>query len=115
MIRLRIKSLMKEKGVKAPFKKMVALGISHSIAHDYMSGKKKWILIEHVETLCLLLHCRPNDLFEWLPDDTMQDDPRHPLQQLKPKAPFVLDEAIKNLSPDEIRKLFEKGNEEKKE
>jgi len=115
MIRLRIKALMKEKGIKAPFKAMVKLGIRHDDAHKYMSGIKQWIVIEHIEKLCLFLRCQPNDLFEWVPDDKLQDHPNQPLQKLKPKPPFVLDDAAKDLTPDELRELFEKRKKDEED
>lgn len=87
---------------------MVKLGIRHDDAHKYMSGKKQWIVIEHIEKLCLFLRCQPNDLFEWEPDDKLQDDPNQPLQKLKPKTPFKVEDELEKLTPDEIRELFEK-------
>ena len=108
MLRLRIKALMKEKGVKAPNKKMKQMGIIDKIDHKYMDGNKIWIVIDHIEKLCLLLHCQPNDLFEWVPDDKLQDDPNQPLQELKPKLLFILEDAIEDMTPDELRELLEK-------
>jgi putative transcriptional regulator len=107
MLELRIKELMKEKGVKAPFQALRKLGITHALAQKYMQGKKKWILLTHIQAICLYLRCEPNDLFQWVPDDALQDTEHQPLQKIKPKKPFDLLAAAKNLTPDELRKKFE--------
>ena len=115
MLRLRIKELMKEKGVKAPNKKMMQMGMGDKVAHKYMHDKKTQIAKKDMEALCLFLRCTPNDLFEWIPDDGVQDDPNQPLQKLKPKPPIVLEEIIKNMTQDELREFLEKQKKEEEE
>lgn len=115
MVRLRIKELMEERGIKHPFTALCKLGITHAIAQKYISGEKRWIILAHVEKLCLFLRCTPNDLFEWVPDGQTVADKEHPLHRVKPRKPFKVEDELKKLTPDEIRKLFEKDDEEKKE
>ena len=109
-MKLRIKALMKEKGINAPFKELRRLGISHAIAHKYMVGTKKWILVEHIAKICLLLRCEPNDLLEWTPDNNFQDDPNQPLQKVKPRSRFDLMEATKNMTPGQLKEMFDNYN-----
>jgi putative transcriptional regulator len=104
MMRIRIKEMIKEKGIKFPYSAMVKAGISRGVANKYMKGKKQYILVDHVEKLCLLFRCLPNDLYEWVPDNTLQDDATQPLQALKPKPKFDPYEAMKKMTPEEIRK-----------
>lgn len=95
---------MKEKGVKSPLTAMMKAGISQGVAQKYLSNKKIWIIYKDIEILCLLLRCQPNDLFEYIPDDKTVHDATQPLNALKPKPAFDAFEALKTMSPDEIRK-----------
>ncbi len=104
MIQLRLKQLMKEKGVKSPLSALTKAGISQGVAQKYLTHKKIWILFKDIEILCLLLRCEPNDLFEYTPDDKRVPDETQPLNALKPKPIFDAFEAMKKMSPDEIRK-----------
>jgi putative transcriptional regulator len=107
MLRIRIKEMMKEKGIKYPYSAMVKAGISRGVVNKYMTGEKTYIVARHVEKLCLLCRCMPNDLYEWVPDNTLQDDPTQPLQALKPKPKFDPFEVMKKMTPEEIRRRLE--------
>lgn len=103
MLQLRVKKLMKEKGIKAPLTAMMKAGISQGVAQKYLSNKKIWILYEHIEMLCLLLRCEPNDLFEFVPDGKTVVDEAQPLNKLKPKPDFDVNAVLQRMTPDEIR------------
>ena len=106
-MRIRIKEMIKEKGIKFPFTALVKAGISRGVALKYLKSNKQFILVNHVEKLCLLFRCMPNDLYEWVPDNTLQDDATQPLAALKPKLRFDPFEAMKKMTPEEIRKRLE--------
>ena len=103
MVQLRVKKLMKEKGIKTPLTAMMKAGISQGLAQKYLSGKKLWILFDHIEKLCLLLRCEPNDLFEFVPDGKNVVDEAQPLNKLKPKEDFDVSAVLQRMTPDEIR------------
>jgi DNA-binding Xre family transcriptional regulator len=107
MMRIRIKEMIKEKGIRFPYSAMVTAGISRGVANKYMKNTKGYILTQHIEKLCLLFRCTPNDLYEWVPDDALQNDPTQPLNALKPKTHFDPFEAMKKMTPEEIRKRLQ--------
>jgi len=104
MVKLRIKKLMKEKGIKSPLKALIQAGVSQGVAQKYLTDKKIWILFDHIEAMCLLLRCEPNDLFEFIPDGKRVIDDAQPLNALKPKPHFDVHELLLKMTPDEIRK-----------
>lgn len=106
MVRSRIKELMKARGVKAPLAALMKAGISQGVAQKMLNGSKKWISIAHVEKLCILLRCTPNDLYEWVPDNQAEDYPENPLQVIRQKPAFNLEEVVKNMTLEEIKKKF---------
>lgn len=103
MIKLRINELCKEKGIRHPFTALTAAGISVTKAKQYLSGKTNRLMVDDSETLCRLLRCTPNDLLEWTPDNQAEDYPENPLQALRKKPAFNLEERLKNMSVKEIR------------
>ena len=108
MIRLRIKQLMKERGILHPHKELMAAGISDRVAGKYLKGEKRWILHTHVEILCRLLRCVPNDLYEWVPDQPADDYPENTLQIIKQRETLDTQKLLKDMTLEDIRKRFKK-------
>jgi len=103
MIRLRIKQLAKEKGIKELHSALTRAGISSDVAHEYMKGSKERLVMAHIEMMCLVFRCMPNDLFEVLPDKPAIADLTQPVYALKPREDFDAMEILKSLTPDEIK------------
>jgi DNA-binding Xre family transcriptional regulator len=104
MVTIQIRELCILRGIKAPLPALRKAGISHKVANQYLTGKKKHILLKHVEILCTLLRCTPNDLFAWTPDDKNQDYPENPLQKIRQQSLPDLQRVIGGLSLEEVRK-----------
>lgn len=111
MIRLRIPQLAKEKGIKHAHKAMVKGGISSAVAHDYLREGKERIVINHIEILCLVFRCTPNDLIECVPDKPAVADLTQPIYSLGPREDFDVEKELKKLTPEEIKRLFEEKKE----
>ena len=106
MIVLNIKQLCRERGIKHPLAELKKAGISHFVASAYMKEKKVLFVTQHLETLCTLLRCTPNDLFKWVPDDPHADYPENPMQAIRQKPSFNLEEKLKNMTLEEIKAKF---------
>ncbi len=104
MISLQVKERCKLRGIKAPLTVMMKAGISQKVANDYLTGKKKHLLLDHIETLCTLLRCTPNDLFAWTPANAAQDYPENSLQAIRQQALPDLQKVISGLSLEEVRR-----------
>jgi DNA-binding Xre family transcriptional regulator len=107
MLTLQINKLCVLRGIKAPLTAMRKAGISQQIAFKYLQGKKKNLMIDHVEKLCTLLRCTPNDLFAWTPEDKAQDYPENPLQAIRQQDLPDLQKVIGSLSLEEVRRRLE--------
>lgn len=64
MIRLRALELLERKG-KTKYWLYKQLGMSYQNFNKMMHNETKSIRYENIETLCLLLECTPNELFEF--------------------------------------------------
>lgn len=110
MITLQIKELCRLRGIKYPLPALIKAGISQWIAFKYLQGEKKNLMIDHIEKLCTLLRCTPNDLFAWTPDNKVEDYPENPLQAIRKKEMADLQKIIGSLSLEEVRRRLEGEN-----
>lgn len=63
MIRLDVLRLLEQNG-KTKYWLYKQLGMSYQNFSKMINNQTKSIRYENIETLCLLLHCTPNDLFQ---------------------------------------------------
>ena len=63
MIKLNVIPLLEKKG-KTKYWLYKQLGMSYQNFKRMIENETKSIQMERIETLCLLLDCSPNDLFE---------------------------------------------------
>lgn len=63
MIKLRVLELLEKNG-KTKYWLYKQLGMSYQNFNRMVNNQTKSIRYENIETLCLLLNCTPNELFE---------------------------------------------------
>ncbi|MDF2450322.1 MAG: Cro/C1-type DNA-binding domain [Bacteroidota bacterium] len=83
MIYLNLKSIFEAKGIDNPSHFLWKNGFTRHTAHNLLYNKTEGINFRHLEKLCLLLGCSPNDLFTWHNKDQTNVLPTHSLQSLK--------------------------------
>jgi putative transcriptional regulator len=65
MLRLRVVELLEQKG-KTKYWLYKQLGMSYQNFNKMVNNETKSIRYENIETICLLLECTPNDIFEFV-------------------------------------------------
>ncbi|MGN0528795.1 MAG: helix-turn-helix domain-containing protein [Eubacterium sp.] len=63
MIKLNALNLLKEQG-KSKYWLYMQLGMSYQNFNKMVNNETKSIRYENIETMCRLLNCTPNELFE---------------------------------------------------
>lgn len=106
MVRLRLRELAAEKGIKNLYTALIKGGISHDVAIKYMKGDKDRMVVNHIEKLCLTFRCMPNDLFIVTPDKPELADLTQPVYKLAPREDFNIAEKLKHMTPDEVKARF---------
>lgn len=64
MVRLNVQALLDKKG-KTRYWLYKQLGMSYQNFKNMIDNKTQSIRYDRIETLCLLLDCTPNELFEF--------------------------------------------------
>jgi DNA-binding Xre family transcriptional regulator len=84
MLYINPKPIFQTRNIQNPFRFLVKSGISPGVAHRITSGEIRAIRLDHIETVCAVLNCSPNDIFNWVKDSKHELPESHPLQKLKP-------------------------------
>jgi len=69
--------------IDRPHLMLVKNGFAKSSATNLLNYVSRRVTVEHLEKLCVLLNCTPNDLFEWRGKTNEALDERHALNSLK--------------------------------
>lgn len=104
MLHINLNKVFKARGIEQPYKFLVKEGFVPFTAHKLKNNKVEHIRVEHIEKICISLNCTPNDIFEWSPNDLLDDRKDHPLQKLRKQNKRI-----------EIKKMLEKMSLEKLE
>ena len=82
MLYLNLKPIFSAKGIEKPSQYLIKNGFSSVTAHRLLSSQTRAIKFDHIEKLCQILLCEPNDLLEWIPSSTKINHPNNPLNKL---------------------------------
>ncbi|MFN8277921.1 MAG: helix-turn-helix transcriptional regulator [Chitinophagales bacterium] len=105
MLQLNLKRIFKARGVQQPYKFLTDGGFVSFTAHKYKNAQVRQIRLDHIERLCILLNCTPNDIFEWFPDDLLENRNDHPLNCIRQREKTV--DINKKLARLPLQKLEE--------
>ena len=83
MLSFNLKPVLRERGIERPYTFLVKAGIAPHTANRILHSNTRVMRLEHIELLCSVLLCEPNDLLVWSPDKGKIYPPDHPLQKLK--------------------------------
>ncbi len=91
MLQLDIVGIMNDREIYNPNNFLCQNGFTPHTASRLLNNKVKSISHQHMEKLCLLLHCTPNDLYVWKTADKESKNPNQPMHNLIPiiKKPFI--------------------------
>lgn len=89
MLKLNLNPLFSERGISEPCTHLIKQGIPRHTAQRILSGFHTKLDFRHLETLCKVFMCSPNDLLQYIPAQEEQLPENHPLHQLKREStPF---------------------------
>mgnify|MGYP000087686876 FL=1 len=83
MLTLNLTPIFKARGIDKPYTFLVKAGLSPHSAHSITNSKTRIFRLDHIELLCSILTCEPNDLLMWTPDKGQQYAQSNPLLKLK--------------------------------
>lgn len=107
MLKLNVSRVFRLRGVENPARHLLKLGISRPTISRLLNNDKSWVSYAHLEKICTLLNCTPNDLFEWKPSADANLPENHALYALRrSESGKSLKEFVKDLPLEEVEKLM---------
>lgn len=112
MLFLNLQRVFQLRDVKNPYSKLMKIGISSATASNLLNYRVQSINHKHLEKICELLNCEPNDLYEWKPSDDTPNPENHPLKNLKrDDSSKKISEMLKNIPLEKFNQVEELLNE----
>lgn len=97
---------MRRREIENPYRFLVQNGFNYHTAGNLLRNERDSLSYKHLEKLCLLLHCTPNDLFVWKKPKDVSIAEHHPLHQLKPKPQDInVLEKLRKLPLDKLEQI----------
>ncbi|MCK7591662.1 helix-turn-helix domain-containing protein [Subsaxibacter sp. CAU 1640] len=82
MLAIRIAHILNARGIDNHFTFLTTSGFTNFTAHNLLNSKTKSFRLDHIERLCRVLVCDPNDLVSFYPDNKYPLPSNHPLNNL---------------------------------
>ena len=109
MLTLNLTPIFNARGIEKPFPFLTRNGFSYHTTHNLLNSKSRIFRLDHIEKLCEILICEPNDLLSWTPEKNKVIPETHPLYKLKKdKTKKNIKETLANMSYKEIEELTNK-------
>lgn len=83
MLIFNIRRVFALRGIENPLVFMMKNGFIRPTASGLLNRRAASVKFEHLERLCTMLNCTPNDFFEWKTDAKSAIAENHPLHALK--------------------------------
>lgn len=115
MLNLNLKPIFEARGIERPYTYLVKAGISRATAHNILQSKTRVFRLDHIELLCKVLICEPNDLLAYTPDAQTILPETHPLNNLRKDAtyPSNIKDSLANIPYKELKALISQLLEKK--
>ena len=82
MLTLNLTPIFKARGIDKPYSFLVKAGLTAHSATNILNSQTRIFRLDHVELLCKVLVCEPNDLLLWTPNSGEKFEPNFPLSKL---------------------------------
>lgn len=107
MLSLNLKIIFAARGIENPYTYLVKAGFTRNAASRLLNNSNQSFPIKHIENLCLLLHCTPNDLLVWQPASNQSPlANNHPMHQLRPQPALQsVSELLKQMPLNDLKNL----------
>ena len=112
MLSLNLIPIFKARGIDKPHSYLVKAGISPKSAQNILNSQTRVFRLDHIELLCRILICEPNDILVYREDATHKISEDHPLNNLKQtETSKSLKDTITTLPYKQLKELTKQINQ----
>jgi DNA-binding Xre family transcriptional regulator len=113
MLYIDLSLIAQARGITNLYGMFLQEGVSKNAARKLRNNSYRYIKLDHLEMICRRLHCTPNDVLKYVPDEKKPVAENHPLRKLEHKPVDM--EALKMLHTMPIDQLKQLADMVKKE
>lgn len=108
MLIFNLTRVFKLRGIERPYSFLKKHGFAHMSASNFANGRVAQPHIAHIETLCRILNCTPNDFFEWTNEKGRGAiEETHPLNTLRREKKKGVGNLINEIPLDKLPEVVE--------
>lgn len=105
MLYLNLPPIFAARGIKNPYTFLVKSGFTYHTATNLLNSNTRSFRLDHIEALCRILVCEPNDLLAWKPDQNVHYAAQNPLDKLRVSGPEpTLNETLATMPLSELKR-----------
>ena len=82
MLRYNFSRIFRAKGIVKPGPFLMEKGFKRNTAFKIARNEVHELSNNHLEKLCIILCCTPNDLLEWRPEKNIEVPEEHPIRKM---------------------------------
>ena len=106
MLSLNLQPIFKARGIDKPFSYLVSAGFPSYTAHNLLNANTVTFRLSHIDKLCSILNCTPNDLLAWTPNRNENLPDTHPITRLKNQnTDLNWQDTIKTIPLDQLSEI----------
>ena len=106
MLSLNLKPIFRARGIENPYSFLVKAGFPSYTAHNLLNSKTVTFRLRHIDKLCAILNCTPNDLLLWTANRNEKLPESHPLTRLKKQnVDLNWQDTIKTIPLDQLQQI----------
>lgn len=114
MLTLNLQPIFKARGIDKPYSFLVSSGFPSYTAHNLLNAKTVSFRLSHIDKLCTLLNCTPNELLVWTPNHNEKLAENHPITRLKKQnTDLNWQDTIKTIPLDQLSEIVKIINSHK--
>ena len=107
MIYLSLRQMFEKRAILNPYAFLQDHGFKPHTIRRILNNDYTHLHLDHLEMLCGLLHCTPNDLLAWNGSSKHVTTANHPLTALKRNAnPIRLSQMLSNIPLDKVDEFW---------
>lgn len=105
---LNVKHLCAVRNIPNPYTYLYKNGFTQGIASRLATNNIIEVNVAHIEKLCILFNCTPNDLFDYKPTQPVEQLKNNPLVPLmKTQKPVNFNELLRTMPIDKLKEIEE--------
>lgn len=105
MLKLHLKELLVERGIKFPYNTLLKLNIGRNSVKQMLKGEAIQIRFDHLYKLCVFLNCTPKELIKYHPDPNLPPNEHSPLTEWLYQPDIALAEELQHLTPQQFEQM----------